>query len=74
MAKLTLIGAILVILGVIGFAIPYITTTETKDVAKLGDLKIQAQEEKTHSIPPAASGAVLIVGIVVLGAGLFRRA
>jgi hypothetical protein len=74
MKTLTLVGAVLVILGVLGFAVPWFTTTETKDVAKLGDLKVQAQEQKTHSIPPAAAGAVLVVGVVVLGAGLFRRA
>jgi hypothetical protein len=43
-------------------------------VAKLGDLKVQTQEHETHAIPPAAAGAVLAVGVVVLGAGLLRRA
>jgi len=38
---LVIIGAVLAVLGVIGFAIPFITTEQTKDVAKVGDLKLQ---------------------------------
>jgi hypothetical protein len=73
MNKLVLFGAILVILGVIGLASPWFTTHETKDVANIGTLHVQANEEKTHFIPPAAAGAVVAVGIVILGGGLFRR-
>ena len=73
MNKLVTIGAILVVLGVIGLAIPWFTTPETKDVANIGNLHVQAQENKTHFIPPAAAGAVVAVGIVILGGGLFRR-
>ncbi len=74
MGKITAIGAILVVLGIIGLAVPWFSTNETKDLAKIGDLKIQANEQHTHTIPPAAAGAVLVVGVVVLGAGLLRRA
>jgi hypothetical protein len=73
MNKLVTIGAILVILGVIGLASPWFTTHETKDVANIGNLHVQAQQDKTHFIPPLAAGAVVAVGIVVLGGGLFRR-
>lgn len=73
MNKLAALGAILVVLGIAGLAVPWFTTTDTKDVANIGTLKIQAQEQHTHSIPPMAAGGVLVVGIVVLGGGLFRR-
>lgn len=74
MRKLTMIGAILVLLGVIGLAVPYFTTSETKDVAKVGDLKLQATEHTTYAIPPLAAGGVLLLGVVLIGAGVTRRA
>jgi hypothetical protein len=70
---LVLIGAILAVLGVLAIAVPYITTTETKDIAKIGDLKVQAQTEETHVIPPFVGPAALVLGIIVLGAGMLQR-
>jgi len=73
MSKLMAAGAILVLLGVLGFAVPYFTTSETKDVAKVGDLKLQTSESTSHAIPPMAAGGVLILGVVLLGAGFFKK-
>jgi hypothetical protein len=64
-----ILGAILLVLGVIGLAMPVFTTTQNKDVAKLGDLKIQAKETDTHVVPPIAAAGILAVGAVVLGIG-----
>jgi hypothetical protein len=73
---LVLIGAILAILGLIGTAVPYFTTQQTRDVVKLGDLKVTAKEETTHVIPPLVSQGALVIGIVLIGAGVVmgRRA
>src|SRR6185312_7797202 len=69
---LILIGVVLLVLGIIGFAIPVFTTQQTKDVAKVGDLKLQAKEDTTHSIPPLVSGGVLAAGVILIGAGFLR--
>ena len=37
--------SVLALLGIVGLAIPVFTTSQTKDVAKLGDFKIQSTEE-----------------------------
>ncbi len=66
-------GAVLALLGLIGFAIPTITTRETKEIAKIGDLKIQATEDKSIAIPPFLAGGALILGVVLIGAGLAGR-
>ena len=66
-------GAILVLLGLIGFAIPIVTTQQTTDVAKIGDLKIQATESTSHVIPPIVSGGALVLGILLIGAGLYQK-
>jgi len=67
---LVLIGVIVAILGLVGMAVPYFTTSQTRDVVKLGDLKVTAQEETTHVIPPLVSQGALVLGIVLIGAGL----
>jgi hypothetical protein len=70
---LVILGAILLVLGVIGLAMPVFTTTQNKEVAKLGDLKIQAKETDTHVIPPVAAAGILAVGAIVLGVGALSR-
>jgi hypothetical protein len=74
MKGITLVGAALVLLGLLAMAVPYFTTTQTKDVAKIGDLSIQSKQETGHSIPPLVSGGMLVIGVVMLGAGLMKRA
>jgi hypothetical protein len=66
-------GAALAILGLIGLAIPVFSTQETKEVAKIGDLKLQATENTSHIIPPIVAGGALALGVVLVGAGLYRR-
>lgn len=73
MNAIMIFGAVLAILGVIGLAVPVFTTKQTKDVAKIGDLKIQATESTSHVVPPLVAGGVLAVGVVLLGAGFYRR-
>lgn len=68
-----MIGAILALLGVLALASPVFTTNQTKNVATLGDLKIQANEQTSHAIPPILSGAALIVGLVLVGGSLYQK-
>ena len=44
-------GAVLILLGLLGFAIPIFETVQTKEVAKVGDLKLQKTESTAHVIP-----------------------
>jgi hypothetical protein len=53
MKPITWFGTLLALLGVLGLAIPAFTTSGTKDVVKLGNLKIQSTEKYTHVVPPA---------------------
>jgi hypothetical protein len=54
-------------------AIPVFTTSQTRDVAKIGDLKIQANEQTSHVVPPMLAGGALVIGLVMLGAGYIRN-
>jgi hypothetical protein len=73
MNGLTIAGVALVLLGLIGFAIPIFTTQQTKEVARVGDLKLQATESTSHVIPPLLSGGALVLGVVLIGAGLYQK-
>lgn len=66
-------GLVLVALGAVSFAIPIFTTSQTKDVANIGDLKLQTTQSTSYTIPPLASAGAVVVGVVLLGAGLMRR-
>ena len=66
-------GVALAVLGLIGLAIPVFTTQQTKEVAKIGDLKIQTTENESHVVPPMLSGGALALGVILVGAGLYRR-
>jgi len=70
---LLIVGAIVALLGVLALAIPAFTTEQTKDVAKVGDLKLTANEQTTHVVPPFVGPAALGIGIVLMGAAFIRR-
>ncbi len=71
--SLLIAGAIILLLGVAGIAVPYFTTEQTKNVADVGPLHVQATEQHAHVIPPLLSGAAVVVGGVLMGIGLVRR-
>jgi hypothetical protein len=66
-------GAALAILGVLGLAIPAFTTSQTKDVASIGSLKVQTDEQTTHVVPHALSLGALAIGVILIAAGAFAR-
>ncbi len=70
---LTLVGIVLVVLGALGFAIPFFTTQQTKDVANIGPLKLQTTEQHSYTIPPLASGGALVLGIVLIAVGVTQK-
>jgi hypothetical protein len=73
MKPIVMVGAIIALLGLLALAIPQFTTNETKNVVTLGDLKVQATEPTSHSVPPLAAGAAIIIGLVMAGSGLYQK-
>jgi drug/metabolite transporter (DMT)-like permease len=73
MKPTTWLGAVLAFLGILGLAIPVFTTSQTKDVAQLGDLKVQSTQQSTHVVPQALSAGALVLGVVLIGAGLYQK-
>jgi hypothetical protein len=72
-SSITIFGAILVLAGSLAVAVPVFTTQHTEDVARVGDLKLQATQQRSYEIPPFVSDGALLLGVVLIGAGFWRR-
>jgi hypothetical protein len=61
--------------GILGLAILIFTTSQTRDVTQLGDLKIRSKEHRaiTYVVSQALSAGALVLGVVFIGAGLYQR-
>lgn len=73
MKSITWLGAFIALVGVLGLASPVFTTSQTRDVASLGDVKIQSTEQSRHVVPIAVSASGLVLGLVLIGVGVYTR-
>jgi hypothetical protein len=64
-----ILGVVLIILGIVGFAIGGITFTRQRTVLEVGPLEVQAEERETFPIAPLAAGAAVLAGIVLVVLG-----
>jgi multisubunit Na+/H+ antiporter MnhC subunit len=67
-------GALLILLGAAGLTVPVFQTHQLTDVAKIGTLKVQADENTSHVVPQALSITALVVGLGLVVVGIGRRA
>jgi uncharacterized membrane protein YidH (DUF202 family) len=70
MKPATIIGAILIVLGIIGFAMGGFSFTHEKKVVDAGPVQISHQQTKTVPISPILSLVALVGGIGLVGLGL----
>ena len=70
MKSATLLGIILIILGVLALAYQGITYTTREKVVDLGPLKITADKEKSIPVPPILGALALAGGIVLVFVGV----
>jgi len=69
---LTLIGAVLLLLGLLSFVVP-IPHQEDHGV-RIGDTKINVQTSHSERLPPLASGVLVLGGLVAMFAGSRKAA
>jgi hypothetical protein len=65
----TIIGIILIVIGIIALAYQGITYTTREKVVDIGPIQINADKTKTIPLPPILGGIALVGGIVLLVAG-----
>jgi hypothetical protein len=74
MHRLTIIGIVLVVLGLLGFIFPRIALGEERtSIVDLGPLQIEATEQRLVTIPDIAAAAAVGVGTVLIVVGATRR-
>jgi len=68
----TLVGLILVVLGLIGVAYGGITYTQRREVAHVGPVQVTTREQRTIPISPIVGGVAILAGAALIVA--VRRA
>jgi hypothetical protein len=65
----TVIGIILIVIGIFAFAYQGLTFTTREKVVDLGSLQMTAEKTRTLPLPPIVGGISLVGGIVLLVMG-----
>ena len=65
----TVIGIILIALGIVAFAYQGITYTTREKAVDLGPLQVTTEKTRRIPLPPIVGGIALVGGIVLLVAG-----
>ena len=66
MKTYTMIGIILIVIGIVAFAYQGITYTTREKVVDIGPIQMTAEKTKTLPLPPIIGGIALVGGIVLL--------
>lgn len=69
MNALRTIGVVLILVGILGFAVPRISFTQTETVVDVGPIEVEAEERRSVSIPDVAAGAAVVAGLVLVVMG-----
>jgi uncharacterized membrane protein YidH (DUF202 family) len=69
MKSTTLIGVVLVVIGILALAYQGFTYTSQKKVLDIGPIHATREENHTISLPPIIGVIALVGGVVVLVAG-----
>jgi hypothetical protein len=65
------LGGLLVLLGILGLAIPRFTTSQTTDLASIGNITVQNKTISHHLVSQPLIIAALLLGVVFVGAGTY---
>jgi len=64
----TIIGIILIVIGVVGFALGGFSFTRKEKVLDVGPVEATADDKKTVPISPLVAGIALVSGVVLVAA------
>ena len=69
MKTYTLIGIILIVVGIVAFAYQGISYTSREKVVDLGPVQVTSERTRTIPLPPIAGGLALVGGVLLLVMG-----
>lgn len=73
MRQLTLIGVILIVLGVVGFVVQRVSFTQQETALEVGPIEVTTTTERSIPIPDIAAGAAVVAGLVLVFMGSSKR-
>jgi len=73
MKAATVIGIVLILLGIVGFVVGGFSFHHEKKDVDLGPLQVSHEKKETVPIPPILSGIALVGGMVLVLAGAKSR-
>ncbi len=73
MKAATVVGILLIVLGIIGFAVGGVSFTHQKKDVNMGPLQISHEQKQTIPISPILSTISLIAGVVLVVVGAKGR-
>lgn len=65
----SLVGILLILVGIVVFAYQGFTYTKQEKVAQIGDLQVTTETEKRVNLPPILGGLALVAGLVLVVVG-----
>jgi hypothetical protein len=69
----TIIGILLIAIGVAGFALGGFSFTKKEKVLDVGPIEATADDKKTVAIPPLLAGIALAGGVILVAASSRRK-
>lgn len=73
MKMASLVGILLIVVGVIGLAVGGINYTRREKVIDIGPIEATAERRETIPLPPVLGGLSLVGGVALIIAGARRR-
>ncbi|WP_263356396.1 DUF3185 domain-containing protein [Acidicapsa ligni] len=70
MKAATIVGVLLILLGIVGFSMGGFSFTHEKKDVDLGPLQVQHEQKKSVPIPPLLSTLALVGGVALVVVGV----
>lgn len=64
-----IIGIVLIILGILGFAFGGISFTKKEKIVDLGPIEVQSEKKESIPVTPIASAVAVVAGIILVAVG-----
>jgi uncharacterized membrane protein YidH (DUF202 family) len=68
-----IIGVLLIVAGIVVLILGEVSFTKNETVVQFGEAQREAQTRETYPIPPVASIAAIVAGVVLVVVGYRRR-
>jgi len=67
------LGIILIVVGIIALALPYVTFTKKEKVLDIGPIEAVTEKKESFPVSPIIGGVILIAGAGIVIASLSRK-